>query len=308
MYFHSLIRKGDRVAIVAPSGRIMAADLDNAIETLEGWGLVVELGKNVYAQYLNFAGTDAERLRDLQWALDDPQISTVLCARGGYGLSRIIDNLDLTRFKANPKWVIGYSDITALLLKVQAIGMASIHGPMATSFNKKEGRESIIALRRLLFDGISSLESMNSNQSGLKTKNEIVAEITGGNLSLLIDSLGTENEVSTDGKILFVEEVGEKLYKIDRMFQHLKRTKKLNRLAGLILGNFSEIANEPLADNNSVEDLIISKLKKVSYPLRFGFSFGHEAINLPVVVGANYHLKTDDDSTSLRWRHPNLED
>ncbi len=308
MYFHQLIKKGDSVAIVAPSGKISSADLDITIEVLESWGLKVILGKNVYCQYQNFAGTDAERISDLQWALDDPQINVILCARGGYGLSRIIDDLSLKRFKSTPKWVIGYSDITALLLKLQSIGIASIHGPMATSFNMKKDQEAIKALKSLLFEGISSLDSMKSIQPGLKANYVVDAEITGGNLSLLIDSLGTDNEVNTAGKILFIEEIGEKLYKIDRMFRHLKRANKLTHLAGLIIGQFSEINNGPEAENKSVEEIIISTLGKVSYPLRFGFTFGHDPVNLPIVVGANYLLKTNSTSTTLMWRHPNLED
>lgn len=300
MIFPRSLRKGDKIAIIAPAGRLPINGLDEAVKVLTSWGLKVILAKHVYDTDNYFAGTDAARLKDLQQAFDNPSIMAVLCARGGYGVTRILEKIELEAIKKSPKWVIGFSDITALHLKLENQGIASIHGPMGTSFTNENNHSAINSLKGLLFEGVSKVVI---NESGVRT-GSVTAAITGGNLSLIIDSLGTTEEIDTRNKILFVEEIGEKTYKIDRMFQQLLRAGKLDKLAGLVIGHFSEIDEGDTPFGESWQEVIKKIAEPYSYPLAFGFSIGHERENMPLVMGGQYQLKVDSDSTTLAWQNP----
>jgi muramoyltetrapeptide carboxypeptidase len=300
MIFPRLLNNGDKVAIVAPAGKLPSKGLDDAIKVLTSWGLEVILGKHVYDINNYFAGIDADRLNDLQEALEEPSIAAVLCARGGYGITRILDEIKLKSFAKNPKWVIGFSDITALHLKLEKQGLASIHGPMGTSFTNRNSHSAVRSLKELLFNGSSKLVANEVViRSGTAT-----AAITGGNLSLIIDSLGTVEEIDTVNKILFIEEVGEKTYRIDRMFQQLLRAGKLDKLAGLVIGHFSEIDDGSTPFGESWQEVITGISKQFSYPIAFGFNIGHEPNNMPIVMGGQYLLKVGSDGSSLEWQYP----
>lgn len=300
MIFPRSLRKGDKIAIIAPAGRLPINGLDEAVKVLTSWGLKVILAKHVYDTDNYFAGTDAARLKDLQQAFDNPSIMAVLCARGGYGVTRILEKIELEAIKKSPKWVIGFSDITALHLKLENQGIASIHGPMGTSFTNENNHSAINSLKGLLFEGVSKVAI---NESGVRT-GSVTAAITGGNLSLIMDSLGTTEEIDTRNKILFVEEIGEKTYKIDRMFQQLLRAGKLDKLAGLVIGHFSEIDEGDTPFGESWQEVIKKIAEPYSYPLAFGFSIGHEPENMPLVMGGQYQLKVDSDSATLAWQNP----
>lgn len=301
MIFPRSLNKGDKIAIVAPSGCLNPNALDEVVEVLTLWGLKVDLAEHVYDVNNYFAGNDTHRLMDLQKVFDDPTIAAVLCARGGYGVTRIIDDLNLSSIKNSPKWLIGYSDITALHLKLENEDIASIHGPMGTSFADFRGKTAISALKDLLFNRVSIL---TSTEPGVK-HGSITAPITGGNLSLIVDSLGTPEEINTENKILFIEEIGEKTYKVDRLFQQLKRAGKLDNLAGLIIGHFSEIDEGSTPFGDSWKQVITNISKPHSYPLSFGFNIGHEPENCPIVMGGQYRLIVGFDKSTLEWIKPN---
>lgn len=293
------LRNGDRIAIVAPAGKLPINGLAEAVRVLTSWGLNVILAKHVYDTDNYFAGNDDDRLTDLQQALDDPSIMAVLCGRGGYGVTRILDKIELESFKKSPKWVIGFSDITALHLKLEHQGIASIHGPMGTSFTNGSNQATINSLRGLLFEGFSKMVS----KEGVINSGSVTAAITGGNLSLIIDSLGTTAEIDTRNKILFVEEIGEKTYKIDRMFQQLLRAGKLDKLAGLVIGHFSEIDDGNAPFGESWQEVIKNIVEPYSYPFSFGFSIGHEPENMPLVMGGLYQLNVDSEGATLEWQN-----
>jgi len=298
MIFPHSLKQGDKIAIVAPAGRLPPKGLDEAIKVLTSWGLKVVLGEHVYDTDNYFAGEDLARHADFQQTLDDNSILAVLCARGGYGVTRILDKINLASIKKSPKWVIGFSDITALHIKLENQGIASIHGPMGTSFSNGSNHKAINSLKWLLFDRVSKIVA---NEAGVKS-GSVTAAITGGNLSLIVDSLGTAEEIDTRNKILFVEEIGEKTYKIDRMFQQLLRAGKLDKLAGLVIGHFSDIDDGSQPFGESWREVITNITRPYSYPLGFGFSIGHEPDNMPLVRGGQYKLEVDSERSTLEWQ------
>jgi len=297
MVFPPLLKQGDKIVIVAPSGKLEVNVLDEPIRVLTSWGLEVVLGPHVYDRNGYFAGTDSDRLVDLQWALDDSSIAAVLFARGGYGATRILDDIDFTTFVSHSKWLIGFSDITALHLRLQTLGIAGIHGPMGTSFSQSGAQTSIDKLQSLLFTGKSELVSATP----MFRSGTIEAEITGGNLALIVDSLMTSNEISTNNKILFIEEVGEKTYRIDRMLRQLLRAGKLENIAGLVLGHFSMVDDGESSFGASWKEVIMDVVDKFSFPVSFGFKIGHEPDNMPIIIGATYRLAaTEEESILIR--------
>ena len=280
---------GDRIAIVAPAGKLKKGSLDQALKVLNSWNLEVIIGDHVYNTNHYFSGTDEERLTDLQKAINDPTIGAILCARGGYGTTRIIDNLELKALKNYPKWIIGYSDITALHLKMLNENFLSIHGDVGTTLGSDH--EATQALYELLFNERSILQGAEPIRNG-----ETTAEITGGNLSLIVDSLGGPNEIDSDGRILFIEEIGEKAYRIDRMMIQLLRAGKLNNLAGLAIGHFTYITSDV---DYSWQEIITDIIKEFNYPVALGYKVGHEANNYPIIHGAKYKFKVAEKGSSL---------
>jgi muramoyltetrapeptide carboxypeptidase len=295
MNFPQLLKQGDKVVIVAPSGRLSAGGMDDAIGEMTSWGLEVILGEHVYDIDGYFAGKDEDRLADLQGAFDDPAVTAILCARGGYGATRILQSIAFKNIIKTPKWLIGFSDITALHLQLQNLGIASIHGPVGTSFSNNQSGPSLAVLKSVLFNGSSNLfSSMLAIREGMAT-----SQITGGNLSLIVDSLATENEIDTSNKILFLEEVGEKTYRIDRMLYQLLRAGKLTDLSGLVIGHFTDIEEGSTPFGKSWLQVIIEITKSFGYPVASGFKIGHEPENLPIVMGGFYHLNVAHESATL---------
>ncbi|HNP17580.1 MAG TPA: LD-carboxypeptidase [Fulvivirga sp.] len=291
-----LLKSGDKVAIVSPSRMITKDQLVKARKVLTSWDLEVVLGEHVYDQQGYFAGTDAHRLSDLQAALDDHEIKAIFCSRGGYGMSRIIDNINLKSIVNQPKWVVGFSDITALHLKLHQSGMESIHGLMPVQFEYEGVDKSIESLKNLLFNGVINynIEANENNRQGTAS-----GLVIGGNLSLLVDSLATGTELETKGKILFVEEIDEYLYKIDRMFNHLKRSGKLNGIKGLIIGDFSQMKDTSIPYGKNIEELILEYAGAFSGPIAFGFPIGHEAYHIAIPCGRQIMLKVNKEGTTL---------
>jgi muramoyltetrapeptide carboxypeptidase len=301
MLFPELLAKGNTIAVVAPARKIGMNDLHTARKIFSGWGLECLLSPALESNAHSYlSGTDAQRLQDLQSALDNPDISAIICARGGYGSTRILDQLDLTAFRKKPKWVIGFSDITALHLLLRKNGIASIHGTMPILFGDPGSRKSIQSLQSVMMNGVCEISSpsVSSNHLG-----KVTAETVGGNLSLLVDSFGTSTELETDGKILIVEEIDEYFYKLDRMMTQFKRSGKLDRIKGLIVGHMTDIRETSLPFGERVEEIILNAIANVDCPVAFNFPSGHENPNLAWIHGGTATLEVNDHGTTLRYDH-----
>jgi muramoyltetrapeptide carboxypeptidase len=234
------LNPGDKIAIVCPAGYMPKQKAEACIAVLKQWGYTVTKGKTLGGKSKNyFSGTPEERLNDLQAQLDDPQIKAILCGRGGYGTTHLIDKIDWKKFKKNPKWIIGFSDITILHNYVQGqLGIATIHGPMANAFNEGDGINRYTLSLKDTLEGKPTQYTCSANQ--LNRRGKTKAPVVGGNLSLLAHAVGTNAELNTDGKILFIEDISEQLYNIERMLLQLIRSGKLKKLKGLIVGGFTQ--------------------------------------------------------------------
>jgi len=293
------VQYGDTVAIVAPARKIATEDLTSAAEKLRSWGLNVVLAKNINSQKHSYlAGADFERLEDFQRAINDPNIKAVICARGGYGSTRIIDQLDFTALMQYPKWVVGFSDITAVHLALLHYGIQSIHGTMPVLFSKPDAEESLLSLQRALF-GFDITLSAKENMHNKVGKGS--GEVVGGNLSLIVDSLGTSSEPNLRGKILIVEEIDEYFYKIDRMFMQLKRAGKFFDLAGLIVGHFTDIKDTVLPFGERLEDIVLRIVEDDHFPVAFNFPTGHENPNLAWYHGGRGTFEVTSSTASLKF-------
>lgn len=277
----------DKVQVVGPSKIFDKDSLAAGVNILKSWNLDVILSANLYATYYQFSGTDDQRTSDLQSALDDPNIKAIFCVRGGYGTGRIIDQLDFTKFIKNPKWICGFSDITFLLSKVNSKNIQCLHTAMVLQFANPDYDKSVKALKNILF-GKSinyNIKSSRYNKWGTAT-----APVVGGNLTILNNQLDTKSEVDLKGKILFIEEVGEFLYHIDRMMVHLKRSNRLRGLKGLIIGHFSQMKDGEPAFCNSFEEIILDAVREYHFPVVFNFAAGHIAPNFPIIFGRELHI------------------
>jgi muramoyltetrapeptide carboxypeptidase len=288
------LQKGDIIGIVSPAGFIKdGEDLTNAINLLNSWGLKVEIGKSVFNKYHHFAGTDAERIDDFQQFLDDDSIKAIWCARGGYGSVRIINELDFSKFKKNPKWIIGYSDITVFHHVMHSLELESLHAIMPTSIDSiLNSKSAIESLQKVLF-GVELDYKFSSNKHN--KLGSAKAKIVGGNLSLIASMLGTKYALDTKDKILFIEEIGEYKYQIDRMFQSLKLNGYFEHCKGLILGGFTNVkVNDPLF-GMSIEELILATVKEYNFPVCFDFPAGHIIDNNVLVFGREVNLEVSSD-------------
>ncbi|MDR6786070.1 muramoyltetrapeptide carboxypeptidase [Pedobacter africanus] len=290
------LKKGDKIAIVCPAKKLPKS-IDTAIKILEQWGLEVIIGETVHAAYHQFAGEDALRTSDLQVFLDDPEIKAIIAGRGGYGTIRIIDELDFTKFKAHPKWIVGFSDITVLLSHLLAeTGVQSIHGQMPYTFDEATP-ESLESLHAALFGEALSYTYQHSFP-GRKGSAEGI--LIGGNLTLLIAVQGSVSDIDYTDKILFIEDVGEHEYAIDRMMRILKRSGKLAKLKGLIVGAFNEMTPESIPFGQTPEQVIWDIVKEYDYPVCFNFPVGHINDNRAMVVGAEVKLDVEDGNSTLQ--------
>ena len=288
---------GNKVGIVAPGRKVSREDIDTAIKILSSWGLIVELSANLFAnEHKYLAASDESRLNDFQKIINDPEIAAIICARGGYGTTRILDKLNLQPLSLSPKWIVGFSDITALHLKLNQLRIESIHGTMPILFSKDDSPPSVNSLRETLFGTPPAIkvQANKSNKHGSAN-----AEVIGGNLSLIVDSLSTPGDTDFSEKILIVEEIDEYLYRIDRMFTHLTRTGKLSQLQGLVIGHFSDIKDTTPGFGETVEEIILDKVGKFGYPVAFGFPIGHENPNLAWMNGSTMTLNIDANGSSL---------
>ena len=297
------LKAGDTVAIVAPSGLLKnrEREVQQAVALLKSWGLNVMVGKHVFRKANHFAGTDEERCEDFQNALDDPKISAIWCARGGYGTVRILDKLDYTKFKENPKWIVGYSDITALHNQVHIEGYQSLHALMCVSLTKdlSEIQDAVETFKSALLGSPSNytLEASEYNKVG-----QVSGELVGGNLTILHTMLGSETSIDTSGKILFIEEIGEYKYHIDRMLQSLKRAGYFKNCKGVLVGGMSKMRKNTTLWGASVEQLILDALSEYDFPIAFNMPAGHEKDNRALIFGKTITLNVSKDGTNLIYK------
>lgn len=292
------LKKGDKIAVICPASYI-SVDLTEAYEVLKNWGLEPIIYSSVTAQYHQFAGDDSLRAKDFQEALDNPEIKAIIAGRGGYGCVRIIDQIDFSSFEKNPKWIVGFSDITAIHSHIQRnFQIPTIHGQMVKSF-LDASEESLITLQNALFGenvDISYSNSTYPNRNGIAK-----GILTGGNLALLQSVLASPSDVDYEGKILFIEDVGESHYNIDRMLWTLKRAGKLDKLAGLIVGGFTDLKDSDAAFGQRFEDIIMDKVREFDYPIAFGFPAGHMEDNRALIFGKEVQLTVEEENIKLTY-------
>lgn len=294
------LKAGDTVAIVAPSGILKNRndEVQRAKQLLESWNLNVVIGANVFKKDNHFAGTDQERCEDFQKALDDPKIKAIWSARGGYGTVRILDKLDYTKFKANPKWVIGYSDITALHNQVHNNGVESLHAIMCVSLTEdlEDIKASVSTFKNTIFGKplAYTLEGSEYNKQGKAT-----GQLVGGNLTILHTMLGSNTSLNMEGKILFIEEIGEYAYHIDRMLQSLKRAGYFKNCAGVIVGDMSKVRKNTTPWGKPVEQLILDALAEYNFPILFNMPAGHEDDNRALILGRTVDMNVTKEKSTI---------
>ena len=290
------LHEGDTVVIIATARKISDEELNPTISILNSWGLSTQLAPNLFKSHHQFSGSDEERTQDLQWALDHPTAKAILVARGGYGTLRIIDNVDFSAFKKNPKWLIGYSDVTVLHSHLQSIGFVSLHATMPVNFLKHE--EATLSIKQLLFN---ERIDYNIPVHALNKPGCVEAEVIGGNLSLLYALSGSPSEVNFDGKILFIEDLDEFLYHVDRMMLQLKRSNKLKNLAGLIVGGMSEMKDNSVLFGMNAEEIIAFAVQEFNYPVCFNFPAGHIDENMALYLGKTARLEVSAEAVDFHY-------
>ena len=293
------LKEGDKVAIISPSYCIDEKLLIEAKEFLERWGLKVHIGKNASKRNGPFAGSDEERLSDLQEMTDDRDVKAVLCSRGGYGLSRIIDKADFSALNTSPKWYSGYSDITVLHMWLNEVcGIMSVHGDMPLNFNNTEKHSNNFnTLKKALFGEQISYEW----KGDFYNARNVSGEVTGGNLSLIYSLTGTKADLSARGKILIIEEVREYYYHLDRMLISLKLSGKLEDLSALVIGGMTKIKDASVPWGKDVEKTILEIVNEFSYPVLFNFPAGHTADNRAFYIGKEAKIEFNDDRATLLY-------
>ncbi|MEZ0610276.1 LD-carboxypeptidase [Fibrella sp. WM1] len=306
MQFPPFLQPGDTVTIVAPASPFPYDDLRDAFRVMrQDWQLTVREGTYLTAQYGAFAGTDAQRLADLQGAINDPAVRAIFAARGGYGSYRLIEQLDLTPLLTHPKWLVGFSDITVLLAHAQQQGIASLHAIMPRQFRLSGTADDIETLRQWLFGevtllGQGGLNPYTAAAHPLNRPGMGSGTLAGGNLSMLVHTLGTSSEVDWSGKILFIEDIDETLFSIDRMMTQLRRAGKLQELAGLLVGNFADMRdNQTNPIGKTAAELIAEAVSTYTYPVAYEWPVGHEGRNLALPVGVSGTLTVSENGSEL---------
>jgi muramoyltetrapeptide carboxypeptidase len=302
------LKKGDTIAITCPAGYMATEKAQTCINNLQSWGYNVMVGKTLGSNSKNyFSGTDEDRRDELQAMLDDKNINAILFGRGGYGVVRIIDQLDFTKFKKKPKWIIGFSDITVLHSHIYTnYKIATLHAPMAAAFNDDARPDGPVG-RIFKNEFIQSLQKALTGKKAKYTcaahafnkRGTVTGELVGGNLCLLAHLTGTPSDINTKNKILFIEDIGEQIYNIDRMLYQLKRSGKLKNLAGLVVGGFTDMKDTDRPFGKTVQEVIQAIVAEYNYPVCFNFPVSHGKENYALKVGVKYELAVSNKQTKL---------
>lgn len=286
-----ILQKGDQLRIISTARKITKDELQAALKLFESWGLVVSFGKHLFSEDHQFAGTKEERLADIQSAIDDPSIKAVICARGGYGTVQLIDKIDFSRFIKHPKWLVGYSDVTVLHNHInQNLGIETLHATMPVNFPKSGENEATKSLKKALFGEQLQYEFEAEPQSILNFE-EIQAPIVGGNLSILYSLTGTTSQISCKDKFLFMEDLDEYLYHIDRMLMNLKRAGIFEGCKGVLVGGMSDMNDNTVPYGKTAEEIILENCRDLNIPVIFGAPAGHIENNCALIMGRNLRLQ-----------------
>lgn len=302
MIIPQALQKGDKVAIVAPARSISEDSYPEIIRIIQAQGYIPVRGKSTYLTHGPFAGSDTDRGADLQAMLDDKEIKAIFCLRGGYGTIRIMDQLNFDKLLSNPKWLIGFSDISILHNKLHQLGMASMHGQMPLNF---VGRTENKGLEKLFNTLKGKALSYNFTSNSLNKLGSSTGELVGGNVAILCSLIATPYDINTDGKILFIEEVGEYLYRFDRLMHHLKLSGKLTKLKGLIVGGLSEMKDNKPAFGQTIEEIIVDLLQEYDYPVCFDFPAGHIKENYPLILGKTVQMNVSSTNIQISFNQQN---
>lgn len=302
MIYPPSLKFNDKVVIIAPAGRADKTAFQSGLKILKSWGLNPVIAK--YAQgehnpFYTFSGNDEQRLADIQTAIDEVETRAIICVRGGYGTNRIIDKIDFSSLKSNPKWIVGFSDITVLHCHLNKLKLASVHGMSANYFDIPNNEIGMNSLKKVLF----------GEQNGIKLpchpfnrEGAVKAEIIGGNLTILTSLIGTDSDFDTNNKILFIEEIGETPYRLDRALEQLRRAGKFDNLVGLIIGDLEGAEeNKSLYRQDLLNLIVWEKVKDKKYPVCFDFPVGHQPANFAMICGAKAELIIEKEELSLNF-------
>jgi len=292
------LKKGDTIAIVSTARKITEEEIKPALQLLEKWGLNYVLGKTIGAEENQFAGSDDLRAEDFQKMLDDPKIKAIWCARGGYGTVRIIDKLDFSAFKKNPKWIIGYSDVTVLHSHIHNFRIETLHAQMCLEIENKTS-ETAESIRKILFGENYNIEIERTDS--FASPGILNGELIGGNLSVLYSLCGSASEMNTEGKILFIEDLDEMLYHVDRMMMNLKRSGFLKNLKALIIGGMTEMKDNKVYFGKTAEEIIVDLVKEYNYPVITNFPAGHIRNNRALILGRDVELNVQSSTINVQF-------
>ena len=286
------LKRGDTIGITCPAGALSIATLDDMFQQLTTWGFNIKLGKTLGTTYYKYSGTDTERLHDLQSMLDDNSIKAILFGRGGYGLVRIIDQIDFTSFINSPKWLVGFSDITCILSHVHTqYHISCMHAHMSGGYQSAQKDETSTQSIYDTLIGRSTSYLLPDHE--MNRKGNVSGPIVGGNLALLSDLIGTKSDIDTKDKILFIEDIGEYLYNIDRMLWQLKRAGKLTHLKALLVGGFTDTLDNDTPFGMTPYQIVWEKVQEYTYPVYFNVPIGHQSRNVALKIGATYQIQND---------------
>ena len=289
------IKVGDKIGLISTARKITMTEIQPAIDILKSWGLKIILPDSLFYEDHQFSGTIPQRTTALQLMIDDPSINAILCARGGYGTVQIIDSVNFSNLRKNPKWLIGYSDVTVLHSHLNKYGISSLHATMPINF-KNNSKDTLLSLKNILFE---KKNFINCSTNSLNRLGRVQAEIVGGNLSIIYSLIGSESDLNTDGKILFIEDIDEYLYHLDRMMINLKRNNKFKHLKGMIVGGMTDMKDNNIPYGKSAYEIIFSHVKEHNFPICFGFPSGHLTDNRSIILGINSVLNIEENNVSL---------
>lgn len=298
MIVPSYLKAGDKVALLATARKVSAEEIQPAVSILKSWGLEVEYAPNLFAVDNQFAGTDQQRTSDLQWAINHKEIKAVICARGGYGTTRIIDSIDFSNVRNYPKWFCGFSDITALHFELQKTGLESLHSIMLMQMGQPGGELALNSLKDALFGNLKeySIPPHQKNKFGSCT-----GQLIGGNLSIINHLIGTSSISGFEGKILFIEDIDEYLYHIDRLLLQLDRADVFSAISGLVVGHFTKMNDNIVPFGKSAYGIVKERISAYNFPVCYGFPVGHESRNMAMYCGREASLTVNDNGARVSF-------